>query len=583
MPTSPQTLLELLRSNDQDKLTGLLTHHAFRSIIDDYLVNGRLICEGESPFAILYFNIENFKHYNQQYGFGAGDTLISHVALSIMRAFPNQTAARFAADQFVVLTHEDQVVEGAKKVRSAFRKEHKDSSIWLRAGYYVICEDDLDAGVTCDRAKLACDELRGRRDEFINKYDTELQDHIMWRRYVLDHYEEAIEKHWIQAWCQPIIRVATGETCDCEALARWIDPEHGVVPPFEFVPVLEEARVIDKMDRAIIRDVCSTCHALVQQGKPYIPMSFNLSRLDFELCDIVSDVISILDEYEIPHNMIAIEVTESALTGNAEFLRGEIDRFRAAGIEVWMDDFGSGYSSLNVLKDYTFDLVKVDMAFLRGLEHTEQSRVMLAKVIDMAKELGIKTLVEGVETQEQYDFLRTLGCGRVQGWLFGKATSKPESVEAVANETHPEVELIEKREFYEEVGRINLMRHDPHLSNDGHYLPGDVAAAIIRRRNGRYEYLNTNSLFEKFLNDIGVGTTAESEQSINTPGDEQSRNAVELMEQCIAADGWHHYVITEFEGTMIVRMRTITRLPEFDAVALLCVVDEVVEVDLEEE
>lgn len=580
MQDNPQTLHEIIRDSERDGLTRLLTHHAFRSLIDRRIARGNLTPRGGRYYAILYFNIENFKHYNQRYGFAAGDTLIKHVADSILQAFPDKVAARFSADQFVVLTYVDEIAEGARRVRRAFRKEHKDSSIWLRAGWYAIPEDEHDAGVACDRAKLACDELRGRRDIYIREYDKDLQRHIRWRRYVLDHFDEAIEKHWIQAWCQPIIRTATGETCDVEALARWIDPIEGVVPPFEFVPVLEEARVIHRMDLAIVRDVCTTCKELADQGKPYIPVSFNLSRLDFELCDIVSEVVSLLDEFGIPHNMVSIEVTESALTGNAEFLRGEIDRFREAGLEVWMDDFGSGYSSLNVLKDYTFDLVKVDMAFLRGLEHAEQARIMLAKVIDMAKELGIKTLVEGVETEEQYEFLSTLGCGRVQGWLFGKATAMPASIEGIANETHPEVELLGKRAFYEEVGRINLMRPEPKSSLDGHYLPSDVAAAIIRRRNGVYEYLNTNSYYEKFLSDVEVGTVADCQAIINDPNHERAKNYVKLIETCAVTDGWHHYVLDEYGGTQVVRMRSIARLPEFDAIALLCVVDEVVDTEL---
>ena len=571
----------MLRESDHDSLTGLLTHHSFRNYLDEQLSHEKLAPSDDCRYAILYFNIENFKHYNQRYGFAAGDTLIKHVADSITRAFPHRIAARFSADQFVVITREDVIVEGTKAVRRDFRKEHKDSSIWLRAGYYVIQQNDRDAGVVCDRAKMACDELRGRRDTYLREYDKDLQHHIIWRRYVLDHFDEALENHWIQAWCQPIVRVATGETCDCEALARWIDPTEGVVPPFEFVPVLEEARVIHRMDLAIIRDVCSTCQQLAQEGRPYLPVSFNLSRLDFELCDIVAEVMDVLEEYDIPHNMVSMEVTESALTGNAEFLKGEIDRFRAAGIEVWMDDFGSGYSSLNVLKDYTFDMVKVDMAFLRGLQHTEQARIMLAKVIDMAKELGIKTLVEGVETQDQYDFLCSLGCGRAQGWLFGKPTSQPASVEGITNDTHPEVEPVDKRAFYEEIGRINLMRPDPHPTAEGHYLPSDTPCCIIRRCDGNYEYLNSSDLYEQFLNSIGHVSLRESERIINNPAHPLHARFASLASRCIESNDWAYNKIETDGKTIVVRMRPISSVPGCDEMALLAIVDEVLDVDAE--
>ena len=558
---------------DRDALTGLLGHKAFREMVDPLLACG--VSAGHSPRrTLVYFNVENFKHYNQRYGFAAGDMLLKNLALSIMEAFPGSIAARYSADQFAVFTQIDNVSDSVKKVRAAFRNEHKDTSIWLRAGYYVLNPNDDDAGIACDRAKLACDELRGRRDAFICEYDSALQHEIQWRRYVLEHFDQALKDGWIRAWCQPIVRVATGETCDVEALARWIDPIEGVMPPLEFIPVLEDARIVHKLDLAVLRDVCRSCRELEDAGKPYLSPSINLSRLDFELCDIVTEVEKVLEEYDIPRNRVAIEVTESALAGNQEFLGSEIERFRSEGFEVWMDDFGSGYSSLNVLKDYTFDLVKIDMAFLRGLEESEQARIMLAKVIDMAKELGLKTLVEGVETKEQYNFLRSLGCGRAQGFYFGRPSPMPLSLEGVENETHPAAEMLGKREFYEDVGRVNLMRPDPHPLVDGHYLPSDVAASIIRRRNGRYEYLNTNQLFEKFLHDSEHGTISDSEQAINDPGDPRRLRFVDAVEKTSKTREWAHYTVEVCGNPIAVRLRLISREDEYKAVAVLVIVDE---------
>lgn len=558
------------QDNTKDSLTGLLDHRSFRDLVDTLLESAEM----RSHVALVYFNVENFKHYNQRYGFTAGDTLLKHLATSISEALPHAVAARFAADQFVVYAEANNVSQNVKKVRAAFRAEHKDASIWLRVGYYVLTPYDNDAGVACDRAKLACDELRGRRDAYICEYDDVLQHEIKWRRYVLEHFDEALENGWIRAWCQPIVRVATGETCDVEVLARWIDPTEGIMPPYEFIPVLEEARIVHRLDLAVLRDVCRSCRALEDAGKPYLSPSVNLSRLDFELCDIVSEVENVLEEYGIPRSRVAIEVTESALVGNHEFLGDEIERFRSEGFEVWMDDFGSGYSSLNVLKDYTFDLVKIDMAFLQGLEESEQARVMLAKVIDMAKELGLKTLVEGVETRAQYDFLRSLGCGRVQGYLFGRPSPLPDSIDGAQSVCHPQAELLEKREFYERIGRVNLMRPDPHPSVDGHYLPSDVAASIIRRRNGRYEYLNTNLLFEKFLHDSEGGTTRDSEYALNDMGNPRRIRFVSAVEETTRMEDWAHYTVTVNDHPIAVRVRLISQEDRFDAVAVLVIVDE---------
>ncbi|MEE1160217.1 MAG: EAL domain-containing protein, partial [Atopobiaceae bacterium] len=326
-------VMDAAQDNTKDPLTGLLDHRAFRDLVDTLLESAEM----NADVALVYFNVENFKHYNQRYGFAAGDTLLKHLATSISEAFPHAVAARFAADQFVVYAEASTVSQSVKKVRAAFRAEHKDASIWLRVGYYVLTPYDNDAGVACDRAKLACDELRGRRDAYICEYDNVLQHEIKWRRYVLEHFDEALENGWIRAWCQPIVRVATGETCDVEVLARWIDPTEGIMPPYEFIPVLEEARIVHRLDLAVLRDVCRSCRALEDAGKPYLSPSVNLSRLDFELCDIVTEVENVLEEYGIPRNRVAIEVTESALVGNREFLGDEIERFRSEGFEVWMD------------------------------------------------------------------------------------------------------------------------------------------------------------------------------------------------------------------------------------------------------
>lgn len=420
------------------------------------------------------------------------------------------------------------------------------------------------------------------RSNIAENNDSPADQRSEWQRYVLDRFETALSQGWIHAFCQPIVRVATGETCDVEALARWIDPERGLVPPAEFIPVLEDARLIHKLDLAVLRDVCRVCRELEDAGRPYIPPSVNLSRLDFELCDIVSEVEAVLDEYGIPRSMVSIEITESALVGSHEYLKEQIDRFRSEGFEVWMDDFGSGYSSLNVLKDYSFDLVKVDMAFLAGIEDSDRGRIMLAKVIDLIKELGTHTLVEGVETREQYEYLRSLGCGRAQGFYFGRPVPLPESIEGSPNDTHPEPELLAKRGFYEDIGLVNLMRPDPHASVTGLYLPSDVPACIIRRRDGVYEYLNVNDLYAKFLRDVGIGTPEDSEKVINDVGNPRRTNFVNVIDRCGESGDWERYpVLLPSNKVLVVRMKMVARNSQFDAIAVKSIVEEVIDIDAE--
>ena len=332
----------------------------------------------DDPLTVVYFNVQNFKSYNEQFGYTAGDELLVLIGRAIENAYPGCVASRWSADQFMVATTRSAalpgVKKGVKKVREEFRKHLKDSSIWLKAG---ICTPDgsvEEAGVICDRAKLACDTIKGRKDVYFREYDEELKRQIATRQYVLDHFDEAIEKGYIKVYYQPIVHVATGEVCDEETLSRWEDPQRGSIYPNEFIPVLEEARLIHKLDLQVVRCACRDMRRRMDAHREFATVSINLSRLDFELCDVVSEIEAILDEYRVPRKYVSVEVTESALTGNQEFLKDEIDRFRSDGFEVWMDDFGSGYSSLNLLKEYSFDLVKIDMGFLRGFEAGDDSR-----------------------------------------------------------------------------------------------------------------------------------------------------------------------------------------------------------------
>ena len=507
-----------LKSYEVDELTGLANLVFFRNQLERVLRHQRDTAhvDLQKRITLLYFNVQNFKRYNQRFGFDAGDELLLLIGEAIQSAFPGRLASRFSADQFMVVATRETARKGFLSVRNAFRKVHKDTSIWLRAGAYTPQNSDLDVGLNMDRAKMACDSLKGRRDMFYREYDEELQAEILAQRYVLENFDQALRDGWIRPFYQPIVRVASGEVCDMEALSRWVDPERGIISPGEFIPVLEDARLIHRLDLSILTSVCRDYQDITQNEKyktaEFVPVSVNLSRLDFELCDIVEQVSTIADRYGVPHEYLSIEVTESALSGNQEFLKDEIDRFRSRGFEVWMDDFGSGYSSLNLLKEYDFDLVKVDMAFLRNFDTNELSRVILSGIIGMAKELGLKTLMEGVETEEQYEFLRSIGCGRAQGWHFGRPSSIRDPFAALERGDYPPAEPLAMREFYEDVGRMNLMRPNPTPPIDGHYVPGDIPAAIVERVHGQWRFLSVTDTYQLFLESGGIASVEHGKE-----------------------------------------------------------------------
>ena len=256
------------------------------------------------------------------------------------------------------------------------------------------------------------------------------------KQYVLNTIDTALEKGWIKVYYQPVVWTENKKLCGLEALARWEDPKYGMLSPGVFVPVLEEYRQIHKLDMYILDCACRDTGEAYQQNLPVIPVSINFSRLDFDVADVVAEVDACVQKHGISKQDIHIEITESALTENDVHLRKAMERFRAEGYSLWLDDFGSGYSGLNVLKEYQFDMMKIDMKFLHNFSENQKTQPILKNVIALAREIGMQTLTEGVETSEASEFLHSIGCDRLQGFLFGKPMPKEQLRAEIAAGTY---------------------------------------------------------------------------------------------------------------------------------------------------
>ena len=286
--------------------------------------------------------------------------------------------------------------------------------------------------------------------------------------YVVSNIEKALENGWIKVYYQPVVRALTGQLCGAESLARWIDPEFGFLSPDKFIGALEESRQIHKLDCWIVKKVCSDISARINNGLDAVPVSINFSRLDLEATDMLKVLEDAVDEYDIPRDYIHIEITESMIVSDAEMMSAMIERFRNTGYEVWMDDFGSGYSSLTVLKDYHFDTLKLDMSFLRSFD--AKSKAIITSTVIMAKDIDVMTLAEGVETQEQVEFLKNIGCGRLQGYYYGKPMPIQDFFTHI-EKSKIEIEKRQWRHFYD-VASFSARRTDASLAlfedNNGH-------------------------------------------------------------------------------------------------------------------
>ncbi|MBR6400151.1 MAG: EAL domain-containing protein [Firmicutes bacterium] len=277
-------------------------------------------------------------------------------------------------------------------------------------------------------------------------------------KYILDNFDAAIKGGHIKPFFQPIIRSLTGEVCAAETLARWDDPIEGLLAPYLFIDVLERRRLIHKLDLKMIENICYGYTTLMSKGYTPLPFSVNLSRLDFEQKDIFEQIMAIFEKYNVPTSAVHLEITESVMLDNVENFRPIFNRFKEAGFEMWLDDFGSGYTSLNVLKDYEFDVLKIDMKFLSSID--SRSRLLIGSVINMSKKMGIHTLAEGVETKEQEEFLRSMGCELLQGYYYAKPMS-PDDFENFFIEKKLKKENPREREYYKAAGLLNFLSTSP--------------------------------------------------------------------------------------------------------------------------
>jgi possible signaling protein len=342
-----------------------------------------------------------------------------------------------------------------------------------------------------------------------------MEEAINFRSHIIRSFHEAMQQGFIKVFYQPEVRVMTREICGFEALARWNDPVHGMISPGIFVPVLEEAHLSPQLDLYIIEQVCRD-FAAVRRALPdwvMLRTSVNLSRVDFRLLDVLQAIEDIRIRYNVTRDMLNIEVTEGALSEDEVFLQSEIARLRAAGYEVWMDDFGSGSSSLNNIKDFVFDVIKIDMKFLRSFEVNPKSRVVLRSIVNMAKELGMHTLAEGVETEEQFAFLREIGCEKVQGYLFSAPIPLSKAIDFCYGEkAQLTPEPTELNSYYAEIGRINVLSSDPLQSHSGGMNGEMLSLAILERHEDEIRYLYQSSMFQEFMRSIQLG-----EESAHTP------------------------------------------------------------------
>lgn len=401
-------------ARNHDDLTGLPNALLFSNYVQDLIFRG-----SKKHLAFVVFDVDNFKAFNERFGYVEGDASLKYIAATLKQIFGERYVTRVSSDTFRAIGDAMGLNFKIKEAHDKIRCYSKFGTLELKTGVYVQREKDENLELCFTKARVAEMSIKGIFDEYIAIYADEMGARERLKTYLVTHIDEAINNEYIKVYYQPVIDIKTNKLHGFEALARWVDPKYGIISPLDFIGILEDAHLIHKLDLFMLKKVCEKYREEANLGHKCVPVSFNLSRLDFKLSDIYKEVENITATYGVPHEMIHVEITESVLDGDDDgYVKNKIRNFQGQNIQVWMDDFGSGFSSLNVLKDYDFDFIKIDMLFLRNF--SEKSKVIIQTIVELAKRLNVGTLSEGVETKEHLDFLKEIGCDLVQGYYFSK-------------------------------------------------------------------------------------------------------------------------------------------------------------------
>ena len=411
---------------DYDQLTGLLNVNGFRKQV------ARLLSEHpDAQYVLAYNNIRDFKFINQSLGRTAGDMLLKFwAARAVEKIGEDEAIGRLEADHFAILRR----ISGAEQIqndehnlfdplRNFFVSQGKDNRVQICSGLYVLTPRDfknIDVDLMLDKARAA--ERRVHKNLTVNYefYNPEQWEKGRQISDIVNSLPSAIRSGEIQVWYQPQVDFKTGRITGAEALCRWKHSKLGWLSPAVFIPALEESGLVFDLDCFVWERVCQDLHRWNEQGMRRV-VSVNVSREDINHDrDIPGHFRRLVETYAISPEQLHIEITESAYVERPELLINTTEQLRAYGFEVEMDDFGSGHSSLNMLKEVPVDRIKLDLHFLTSSGDPDKSRTIVHCVIQMMTQLGMKLIAEGVETIDQAKFLLSKGCAEMQGYYFHK-------------------------------------------------------------------------------------------------------------------------------------------------------------------
>ena len=412
---------ELKYRAEYDVLTGILNKSKFF-----YNTRNMLNIFGTEDFAFIRIDIEKFQLINSFFGMDEGDHLLKYMAdylQNVEKEYRYITYGRIEADIFAVCfsyDNEKEITDFVKKFTNQMEKYSLDFDITPFFGIYLVKNRDLSINEMYDKANLASKNCKGNYIQNYFFYTKEMSEDIIKEQRIINNMKNALKNEEFVLYLQPKYELQRNSIAGAEVLVRWITADGRMISPGEFIPVFERNGFILKLDQYVWEKTCQLLAGWRDEGRKIFPVSVNISRVSLYNPKIVDVICGLTEKYNIPPEWLQLELTESAYTGNPKAIKEMMEQLQKKGFSILMDDFGSGYSSLNVLKDIAVDVLKIDMKFLDGSGDDGRSENILASVVRMAKWLNMPVVAEGAERKEQVSFLHSIGCEYVQGFYFAR-------------------------------------------------------------------------------------------------------------------------------------------------------------------
>ena len=407
----------LLNKVERDELTGLYNKQFFTKNVADWLYQ-----HPQEQFDLMCIGIEQFRLINERFGVSVGNKLLCHIARLLEKSKNTIFAARFVPDLFfLLLPHCEKYNQDL--FRSWYAKVNTfaiSMDIKLYCGIYEIKDAQLPVTVMCDRTQLAAEKNRGSYDSAFFVYDNSIRQKLLEEQFIVGNMQTALKEEQFQVYYQPKYDINNEMIAGAEALVRWLHPEKGLMSPDLFIPIFERSGFVSQLDHYVWETACRDIRRWIDAGLSPIAISINVSRADIYDPNLSSFLLELLKKYNVPIKYLHLEITESAYTDNPEQIIVEVGKLHKLGFVLEMDDFGSGYSSLNMLAEMPVDVLKLDMRFIQIETAKTSGKGILSFVISLAKWLDLAVVAEGVETGEQIAMLRSMDCNYVQGFYYAK-------------------------------------------------------------------------------------------------------------------------------------------------------------------